>query len=136
MKVKFKIYLYRIIRISFGVLLVLNSMYNAIKYPNFLNRLDNYFDQVTVFKYDIIETFAPLVPFEEFVIGFFLILGMFLKKVLKASTLLFAFFTLFLFDANNIYCALTYLMLFIVSVVLLRKNNYDLSSVDSYKVLS
>jgi len=135
MKVKLKTYLYRIIRISFGLLLVLYSMYNAINYPSFLIRLNSYFNKVTIFDYEIMEVLAPLIPFEEFVIGFFLILGMFLKKVLKVSALLFAFFTLFLFDANSLYCGLIYCSLSIVSIFLLRKNTHDENSLESYKLL-
>ncbi len=133
---KFKIYLYSIARVSFGIILVLSSIYNAVKYSGFLDRLDRYFSQVTIFDSNIIEAMAPLVPFEEFVIGFFLILGMFTKKALIASTVLFAFFTLFLLDANYWFCAGIHLFLCIVSIVLLRKNNYDVNSIESYRVFS
>ncbi|MEW7291181.1 MauE/DoxX family redox-associated membrane protein [Aquimarina sp. 2304DJ70-9] len=131
---KFKIYLYSITRVSFGMVLMLHSIYNAIKYSGFLDRLDRYFNRVTIFDNDIIEAMAPLVPFEEFVIGFFLILGMFTKKALMVSTVLFAFFTLFLLDANFWYCAGIHLFLCMISVILLRKNDYDLNSVESYRI--
>ncbi len=133
---KIKIYLYSFLRISFGMLLVLHSIYNAIKYSGFLDRLDQYFNKVSIFDNTVLEALAPLVPFEEFVIGFFLILGMFTKKALKVATFLFAFFTLFLLDADYLYCAGIHLILCLTSIFLLKKNNYDLSSIDSYRIVS
>ncbi|GAA4276516.1 MauE/DoxX family redox-associated membrane protein [Aquimarina mytili] len=132
---KIKIYLYSFLRISFGTLLVLHSIFNAIKYSGFLDRLDVYFNQVSIFDNTVLETLAPLVPFEEFIIGFFLILGIFTKKALKVSIALFAFFTLFLLDANFVNCAAIHLLLCATSIILLRKNNYDINSIDSYRVL-
>ncbi|MCK8522650.1 hypothetical protein M0D21_13785 [Aquimarina sp. D1M17] len=125
---KFKIYLYHFIRISFGMLLVLYSVYNVIKYSGFLSRLDQYFNSASVFDVWIIEALAPLVPFEEFIIGFFLVLGMFTRKVLVVSTFLLAFFTLFLFDAGYTNCALIHLVLCTVSIILLKKDNYNINS--------
>ncbi len=123
---KIKIYLYQISRILFGIFLVLYSVYNVIRYAGFLDRLDLYFSAVSVFDFAAVEALAPLVPFEEFLIGFFLILGMFTRKVLIASAVLFAFFTVFLFDANHNTCALIHLFFFLVSMILLKKDNYDL----------
>ncbi len=125
---KLKIYLYRFIRISLGILLMFYSVYNAIKYPVFLDRLDVYFNYVSIFDLNFIEALAPLVPFEEFVLGFFLILGMFTRKALIASIVLFTFFTLFLIDANHYSFAFIYFLICLISIVLLRKNNYDINT--------
>ncbi len=125
---KFKVYLYNIIRISFGMLLVLNGTYNVIRYSGFLDRLDGYFNTVSIFDLILLESLAPLVPFEEFVIGFFLALGMFKKKTLIASMVLFGFFTVFLFDAGHNYCALIHLSFCIISMVLFKNDNYDWNS--------
>ncbi|WP_109300551.1 hypothetical protein [Aquimarina sp. AU474] len=130
---KFKIYLYQISRISLGIFLVLYSVYTVIKYSGFLDRLDVYFNAVSVFDIGIVEALAPLVPFEEFLIGFFLIFGLFTRKILIASSVLFGFLTLFLFDAHSYSCALIHLFFFFVSIILLKKDNYNLST-PNYKV--
>ncbi|GAA4274397.1 hypothetical protein U6A24_15605 [Aquimarina gracilis] len=130
---KFGPYLYPILRILFGAFLVLTSIYDAIRYSGFLNRLDRYFERVSIFDLEFLEAFAPLVPFEKFVIGFFMILGMFKKKVLKISLGLFGFFTLFLLDASYQYCALIHFGFFITSLILLKNDNDNLSSFDHKK---
>ncbi len=136
---KFKTNLYVITRVTFGMLLVLYSVYNVIKYSGFLERLDKYFSTATIFDIAAVEALAPLVPFEEFLIGFFLVMGLFTRKILIAATILFGFFTIFLFDAGHIYCALLHSILLIVSIILLKKNNYDMDSLnysrDSYQVI-
>ncbi len=132
----FKIYLYSLVRVTLGVLLVSYSLFNAIKYSVFLERLDGYFSKVSVFDIDFIEALAPLVPFEEFVIGFFLILGMFTRKVLIISILLFAFFTLFLLDADHFDLAFLHLFLCLIAILLLNKNKYDLDAVVTYRAIS
>ncbi len=127
---KLKIYLYHFTRIAFGAFLVVYSTYNVIRYSGYLDRLDGYFVSVSLFDNKVLEALAPLVPFEEFVIGFFLVLGMFTKHVLKISVVLFAFFTLFLWDAGRESCAFIHLLCCLVSLVLLKKDNYDLRSKD------
>ncbi len=136
---KLKVNLYPVLRVLFGSFLVLTSVYDVIKYSGFLTRLDTYFEEVSVFNLELLEAFAPLVPFEKFVIGFFMVLGMFKKEVLKASLILFGFFTLFLLDASYQYCALIHFGFFIISFILLKKDNYDFNSLDykkdSYRVI-
>lgn len=132
---KFKIYFYRTLRVSLGVLLTSYSVYNTIEYNRFLERLDVYFGQATVFNISVIELLAPLVPFEEFVIGLFLTLGMSTKKVLQVLILLFGFFTLFLFDAGHWHCATIHFLILFVSLLLLLKNDYDVNSNHFYSRL-
>lgn len=103
------------------MLLVVYSLYNVIKYTGFLNRLDLYFANVTLFDFGFLEAMAPLIPFEEFLIGIFLVLGISVRKVLMVTVVLFGFFTLFLFDATKLDCALIHFTLFIVSFILLKK---------------
>ncbi|MBQ4822846.1 hypothetical protein [Aquimarina sp. MMG016] len=125
---KLRIYLYYIIRVSFGMFLVLGSIYNVIKFSGFLERLDGYFSAVTIFDVGFIESLAPLVPFEEFVIGLCLALGVFTKRVLIVAIVLFTFFSLFLLDAGKVDCAIIHLFFSIISFILLKKDNYDLTS--------
>ncbi len=137
---KIRIYLYHLTRVVFGVLLVLSGTYNVIRYSEFLERLDIYFGNVTVFNIAFIETLAPLVPFEEFVIGMFLILGIFIRKALITVIILFTFFTLFLVDADCLLFAFAHLVFCGIAIVLLKKDNYDMNSInydeDSYQVIS
>ncbi|TSE03834.1 MULTISPECIES: hypothetical protein [Aquimarina] len=136
---KHKIFIYHVIRVAFGMFLVLYSIYNVIKYSEFLERLDRYFSNVTVFDTTIIESLAPLVPFEEFIIGFFITLGIFTRKALMAAIILFGFFALFLLDANYINCATVHLLFSLLAILLLKKDNYDLNTVnfdkDSHQII-
>ncbi|WP_281987333.1 MauE/DoxX family redox-associated membrane protein [Aquimarina aggregata] len=136
---KFRVYIYPVIRIIMGMSLVLYSVYNVIKYRRFLDRLDHYFDQASIFDIGFIEALAPLVPFEEFVIGIFLVLNIFKRKVLIASIPLFGFFTLFLLDVNQISCAFIYAIFCVTAIILLKKDKYDLyadrNSADSFRMI-
>ncbi|WP_299257200.1 hypothetical protein [uncultured Aquimarina sp.] len=127
---KFRIYLYTAVRILFGVFLVLHSTYNVIFYSEFLQKIDVYFSETTIFNYTLIEAFAPLVPFEEFMLGLFLVLGFFTRRVLIGAALLFSFLTFFLLDANSLKLSLIHLGFFFITLVLLRKDNYNLKSLD------
>ena len=118
-------FIYRVTRILFGMFLILTSIYNIIKYSGFLDRLDQYFNNVRVFDIVFLEAIALLVPFEEFVIGMFLVMGIFIRKVLIASIMLFFFFTLFLIDADYWNRAFVYMLFCLVAIVLLIKDNQD-----------
>jgi hypothetical protein len=137
---KIRIFLYHITRVVFGVLLVLCSTYNVIRYSEFLERLDLYFGNATVFDIGFIEALAPLVPFEEFVIGMFLALGIFTRKSLIVVIILFAFFTLFLVDADCLLFAFIHLVFCGIAMLLLKNDNYDMNSInynkDSYQIIS
>ncbi len=136
---KLRLNFYTTIRILFGLFLVLISVYDAIKYSGFLGRLDTYFESVSIFDFEFLKATAPLVPFEKFVIGFFMMLGMFTKKVLAMALVLFGFFSLFLLDASYPYCALIHFGFFLVSFFLLKNNHYDLHSgrynKDSFQII-
>ncbi len=136
---KIRIFLYHITRVVFGVLLVLCSTYNVIRYSEFLERLDLYFGNATVFDIGFIEALAPLVPFEEFVIGMFLALGIFTRKSLITVIILFAFFTLFLIDADCWFFAFIHLVFCGIAMLLLKNDNYDMNSInynkDSYQII-
>ncbi len=119
-------------RVTLGISLVVYSVYNVVKYANFLNKLDSYFDVVTIFDLSMIEALAPLIPFEEFLIGVFLVMGLFKREVLIVSSILFAFFTAFLLDASHFYCALIYSVLTLLTIILLKNNKYDVNNTTSY----
>lgn len=123
MRIRF--FMYRVTRILFGIFLILTSIYNVIKYPFFLDRLDQYFNNARVFDTVFLETMAPLVPFEEFAIGMFLFMGIFIRKVLITSMVLFFFFALFLMDADYWDRAFLHLLFCMVAIVLLMKDNQD-----------
>jgi len=127
---KFRIYLYTAIRILFGVFLALHSVYNVFFYSDFLQKIDVHFTKATLFNYNLVETLAPLVPFEEFIVGMFLALGFFTRKVLKGAALLFLFLAFFLLDANSLELALVHLVCFFVVLMLWHKENYNLKSMD------
>lgn len=132
-------FLYKAFRLLFGMFLVLFSTYNVIGYSEFLNRVDQFFNNVRVFDIEFIETLAPLVPFVEFVIGMFLTLGIFTRKVLIATIILFTFLIVFLLDANYWYCACAHFILWTIAIILLKMNHYDRNSMsynkDSYQII-
>ncbi|WP_206604249.1 hypothetical protein [Aquimarina sediminis] len=98
-----------------------------------MDRLDVYFGSAKVFNIELIEALAPLVPFEEFVIGMFLILGIFTKEVLIATITLFTFFMLFFLDVNYWFLASIYCILSFVAIVLLKNSHYDINSMSYNK---
>ncbi len=132
-------FLYHITKVLFGIILIVCGTYNVIKYSDFLNRLDTYFDTTTVFGFGLLEELAPLVPFGEFGIGMFLTLGIFTRKALLTSSVFFGFCSLFFLDSGYLPLALIHLFLCILAIILLRKKKYDLSSIrydkDSYGVM-
>ncbi len=127
---RLRIFLYTKARILFGLFLVLHASYNAIGYSEFLIRINLYFTNTTVFNMKLIEILAPLVPFEEFIIGLLLIIGFLTRKSLIAAMISFAVITGFLFDANSVQLALLHMIFFFISLVLLMKIDYNLNSID------
>ncbi|WP_299439622.1 DoxX family membrane protein [uncultured Aquimarina sp.] len=127
---KFRIYLYTLVRVLFGIFLALHSTYNVFFYSEFLQKIDAYFTKATLFNYNFIEALAPLVPFEEFIVGMFLTLGFFTRKVLMGAALLFLFLAFFLLDANSLELALVHLVFFFIILILWHKENYNLKSMD------
>ncbi|WP_108803516.1 DoxX family membrane protein [Aquimarina sp. Aq107] len=127
---RFRVYLYTVVRILFGAFLTVHSTYNVIVYSEFLNEIDTYFTRITIFKYDLVEALAPLVPFEEFVLGMFLILGYFTRNTLISASILFLFLSFFLLDANSIELSILHLGFFILTLILWKKDNYNLKSMD------
>ncbi|MBW1298807.1 MauE/DoxX family redox-associated membrane protein [Aquimarina litoralis] len=127
---KFKVYLYTAIRGLLGVFLTLHAIYNVLIYTDFLVEIEMYFKTSELFNYDFIEALAPLVPFEEFILGMFLILGVFTKEVLICSLFLFAFISIFLLDANFPVLSALHMFFFMVTLLLLKKHNYNLKSMD------
>ncbi|GAA0733321.1 hypothetical protein GCM10009430_47400 [Aquimarina litoralis] len=130
MYMKFKVYLYTISRVLFGLYLVVHSVYNVFIYSEFLKEINAYFEYTEWFTHPLIESLAPLVPFEEFILGMFLVLGIFTKEVLICALLLFSFISLFLLDANFPFLAIMHAMFFVISLILLQHKNYNIKSMD------
>ncbi|WP_299210821.1 hypothetical protein [uncultured Aquimarina sp.] len=127
---KFRIYLYAIARILFGLALTFNGAYNVIVYPKFLACLDDHFERTTILDFEIIEFFLVLVPFAEFIIGLLLMIGCYTRKVLISSIILFLFIVMYLLDANSEIMIFVYTVFLLMSGILLRKDNYNLKSMD------
>ncbi|WP_459211827.1 hypothetical protein [Aquimarina rhabdastrellae] len=119
-----------VFRIIIGLSFVIYGLYNAIQYESFIGRIETYFGQVSFFNIGIIETLAPLVPFEKFLIGLLLILGYATQKVTKIAILLCSFFTIFLIDAHQFNLALIYVVFVMMMLVILKdeKNIYALNA--------
>lgn len=117
-------------RVLFGLYLVVHSAYNVFIYSEFLKEINDYFKHTEWFTHPLIESLAPLVPFEEYILGMFLILGIFIKEVLRCALLLFSFISLFLLDANFPFLAIIHVMFFVMSIILLKNNNYNIKSMD------
>ncbi|KAA1242820.1 DoxX family membrane protein [Aquimarina sp. RZ0] len=125
-----KLNLYTTIRVVFGLFLVLHGVCNAVLYSDFLNRIDAYFTKAKIFDIELIEALAPLVPFEEFVIGLFLVLGFFIKRALIAAILLFTFIVLFLLDVDSIELAILHIGFFFVALLLWRKDSCSIDGLN------
>ncbi|WP_298312501.1 hypothetical protein [uncultured Aquimarina sp.] len=130
---KFKIYLYAIARILFGLALTLNGVYNVIIYPKFLACLEDHFERATILDFEFIEFFLVLVPFTEFIIGLLLMIGCYTRKVLMSSVVLFLFIVMYLLDANSEIMIFVYTIFLLISGILLRKDNYNLKSMDYFR---
>ncbi|WP_298546845.1 MauE/DoxX family redox-associated membrane protein [uncultured Aquimarina sp.] len=127
---RFRIYLYAIARILFGLVLTFNGAYNVIVYPKFLACLENHFERTSVLDFEFVEFFLVLVPFTEFTIGSLLMIGCYTRKVLISSVILFLFIVMYLLDANSEILIFVYAVFLLMSGILLRKDNYNLKSMD------
>ncbi len=83
-----------------GGILILHAIVNVVVYLDFLDRLDVYFSNTSLFNNIFLKLTAPLVPFEEFTLGLFLLLGFYEKRTLQVGTVLFLFFCCFLLSAG------------------------------------
>jgi len=130
---RLRIYLYTAVRILFGTFLVLHSTYDVLLYADFLQQIDAYLLEITVFNLEFIEILTPLAPFGEFILGLFLVLGYFAKQTFIVATLLFCFLGLFLLDAKASELALLHFSFMILTLVLWRKDHYNIKSMDYSK---
>jgi len=130
---RLRIYLYTAVRILFGAFLVLRSTYEVFLYADFLQKIDTYLLEITVFNLEFVELLAPLVPFGEFILGLFLVLGYFAKKTFIVATLLFCFFGLFLLDAKASELAMLHFSFMILTLLLWRKDHYNIQAIDHSK---
>ncbi|GAA0872001.1 hypothetical protein GCM10009117_11480 [Gangjinia marincola] len=126
-----KVISYTTLRMIIGIFLVIHGFYNALFFSNFLNRLDHYFEKQDLFYNDFLIATAPLVPFEEFILGALLICGLFTKKVLYIATGLVLFFASFVLKANTYGLGMIYVFIVFISLILLLKEEYNYFSVDT-----
>ncbi|MBP2832246.1 hypothetical protein J8281_08615 [Aquimarina sp. U1-2] len=117
---KLKILLFNLLRLCLGIFLVTTSINDVLNYTDFLGRLYQYFASVSILDIYVVEALAPLVPFEKFMIGLFLILGMSEHIMLRIAIFLFSFFTVYLIDASQWYCAGIHFLLVVSAIVLIK----------------
>ncbi|TYP72958.1 DoxX family membrane protein [Aquimarina intermedia] len=122
---RFRVFFYACSRILFGSYLVVHAAYNVFDYSSFLVQLDMFFSNASFFSFEVLEALAPLVPFVEFIIGSFLLLGFFTKPVLLTAMVLFSGTVLFLLDVKEESLVTTHITLFIVSLILFIKDDYN-----------
>ncbi|WP_378185254.1 hypothetical protein ACE939_09590 [Aquimarina sp. W85] len=128
MKLTFLVYI--LPRIIFGLFLFFHGTFNVYDYSNFLLRLNSYFTKTTFFNLEILKALGPLVPFIEFIIGFFLLLDFFIKPVLWVATILFSGIILFLLDAKEESLLTTHIILLSVTLTLYINERYNLRGSD------
>jgi len=127
---KYRIFLYTLTRVLFGIVLAANGAYNVIIYPEFLTCLESFIRKTSVFDFEFVGIFLALAPFAEFLIGLLLIMGFYTRKALIFSILLFLFIALYLLDANSEIMIFVYTVFLLMSGILLRKDNYNIHSID------
>jgi len=127
---KFKVYLYKVTRILFGVALTSSGAYNVIVYSSFLLCLEDNSEKVSLFNFEFIHVFLVLVPFAKFIIGLFLTLGFYTREVLIGAVIVFLFVIMYLLDINSETIIFMYVAFLMMSGILLKKDNYNLNSMD------
>jgi len=127
--------MYTATRVLTGAYLVFHSFLSTIDFNGFLNKVDLYFESVEVFNFQILYYTAPLVPFEEFIIGILLALGLHTKIVLKVGFVLFAYFSLFLLDAGVYSSAICHIGMTLAMATLFYFKRFNIKSMD-YEISS
>ncbi len=122
--------MYTAVRVIVGVFLVFRSFLSTVDFNGFLDRIDSYFEKVTVFNFQILYYTAPLVPFEEFTLGILIALGLHTKIVLKISLVLFSYFAFFMLDAGIYDKAVCHSMITILIAFLFYYRRFNLKSMD------
>lgn len=110
-------YFFSLTRIIFGLFFTLSGFYHAIMYGSYLQIMHNYLDRVTLINIDILEIWGVLIPFQEFLLGSFLIFGFYTKKVLSVAIILFSFLSVLSIDMGTF--EILYLQLFYIAIALL-----------------
>ncbi|UOB16931.1 hypothetical protein [Abyssalbus ytuae] len=96
-----KIYVvYSLSRLFAGVIMMGHGMYNAFNFKEYVHRVEVYFTKLDFFNNSFLYHTSPFVPFEEFTLGLFLVMGFKLKMALRLSVVLYTFLILFLLDAG------------------------------------
>lgn len=127
--------MFTIARVFTGVYLVFHSFLRTVDFNGFLNKVDVYFENLTVFNFKILYYTAPLVPFEEFALGILLALGLYTRLVLKIGVVLLAYLSLFLVDAGIYSEAICHLIMTIAFMTLYMFRAYNVRSMD-YEIRS
>lgn len=117
--------LYSLVRIITGIVLVIHGAHNAFSYGNYMQRVEVYFSKLEYFNFPFLYSNSPFVPFEEFAIGLFLIMGFYTRKVLWIAMFSYTFLILFMLDAEAYNLVAFHVLLVAVFVVLDYTNQYD-----------
>jgi len=122
--------MYTAARVITGLHMVFQSFLSTIDFNGFLNEVDVLFENVQIFNFKFLYYTAPLVPFEEFTLGILIALGLHTKVVLKISFVLFAYLTLFLFDAGVYSEAICHIGVVVLVTMLFVYKRYNSKSMD------
>lgn len=97
---KFLTAVYAFLRMLSGSVLMVHGYLNTVFFDKYLMKVENYFAHTTHFNWVVLKATSSFVPFEEFTLGLFLLLGFYTRTALLLSLVLFAFLSLFLFDGQ------------------------------------
>lgn len=128
--------LYAGLRVLTGVLLILHGYINTINFHEYLMVVDQYFVKVRFFDFDILRMIIPFLPFVNFAIGLFVLLGFFTRRVLVTGMLLYVFLTLFMMDAKAFDQVFYHAFVSISMIILVLSENYNKYSLDRMNLTS
>lgn len=117
---------YALFRMLSGSVLMVHGYLNTVFFDKYLIKVESYFAHTTYFNWIILKATSSFVPFEEFTLGLFLLLGFYTRTTLILCVALFSFLSLFLFDSLAWDNALFHLgMACLFALLLLCHKSYD-----------
>lgn len=116
---KFLTVLYAFLRMLSASVLMVRGYLNTVFFDKYLIKIESCFARTEHFNWDVLKAVSSFVPFIEFTLGLFLLLGFYTRTTVLLSLVAFTFTSLFLFDCQLYSIALFHLCMAALFALLL-----------------
>lgn len=123
---KFLTVVYAFLRMLSGSVLMVHGYLNTVFFDKYLMKAESCFARTEHFNWVVLKAISSFVPFIEFTLGLFLLLGFYTRTTILLSLVVFAFISLLLFDCQVYSLALFHLcMAGLFGLLLLCQRKWD-----------